>query len=146
MNLVEYIFYRVAKFYYKRDGSSAFRAVAVLSVMQGMLIVDLFLLIRVLFLHQSDVQDYVKYSRIIGIALAILLIALNYLHFKDKYWVNVKSWGVSEKKICLGKRNYRNDRYQIIRSTVPHRADGLLCDERFSNLVPDREQDRVLVD
>lgn len=97
MNLIEYIFYRVAKFYYKRDGSSAFRAVAVLSVMQGMLIVDLFLLIRVLFLHQSDVQDYVKYSRIIGIALAILLIALNYLHFKDKYWKLSDRWREKEK-------------------------------------------------
>ncbi|UXE67867.1 MAG: hypothetical protein KA713_04485 [Chryseotalea sp. WA131a] len=97
MNLVEYIFYRVAKFYYKRDGSSAFRAVAVLSVMQGMLLVDLLLLIRVLFLHQSDVQGYVKYGRMIGVALAVLLIALNYFHFRGKYWKLSDRWREKEK-------------------------------------------------
>ena len=98
MILFDYIFYRIAKFYYKRDGSSAFRAVAILSVLQGMLIVDLFLLIRILFLNQSDVQDYIKYGRMIGIALAILLIVLNYFYFRNRYWKLSDQWREKEKE------------------------------------------------
>mgnify|MGYP001582875045 CR=1 FL=1 len=96
MNLFEYIFYRIAKFYYKRDGSTAFRAVGILSLIQLMLVVDFFLMIRVLFLHQSDVQGYVKYGRTIGIVLAIILMVLNYFYFKNKYWRLSDRWREKE--------------------------------------------------
>lgn len=96
MNLFEYIFYRIAKHYYKRDGSSAFGAVAVLSIIQGMLMIDLFLIIRVMFLRQSDIQGYVKYGRIIGIVLSIMILILNYFYFRTKYWRLSDRWREKE--------------------------------------------------
>jgi hypothetical protein len=92
MRLFEYIFYRIAKHYYKRDGSTAFGAVAVLSLIQLMLITDFLLLIRVLFLHQSDVQDYVKYGRTIGGTLAVIMMVVNYFYYKNKYWRLSDRW------------------------------------------------------
>ena len=92
MNLFEYIFYRLAKFFYKRDGSTAIRAVGILSLIQILLLVDFFLFIRVLFLHQSDVQSYVKNGRTIGGVLAIIIMVLNFLYFKDRYWKLSDRW------------------------------------------------------
>jgi len=96
MDLFEYIFYRIAKFFYKRDGSTAIRAIGILSLIQLMLIVDFFLLIRVLFLHQADVQGFVKYGRTIGGVLAIVIVALNFFYFRDKYWRLSDRWRQKE--------------------------------------------------
>ena len=98
MRLFEYVFYRIAKFYFKRDGSSAFRTICIISFSQGALLADFFLIVRLLFLQQSDLAGYVKYSRTIGIVLALMLMGVNYLFFKNKYWKLSDRWREAESK------------------------------------------------
>ena len=96
MEIFDNIFYRVAKFYYKRDGSSAFRAIGIVSYMQAAVVVDIFLFIRVLFLRHLDFQPYLKYGRTIAIVLALVVMTLNYFYFKDKYWRLSDRWREQE--------------------------------------------------
>jgi hypothetical protein len=98
MNLFEYIFYRIAKFFYRGDGSAAIRAVAILSLVQILLVVDFFLLIRILSLQQSDVQGYAKFGRLFGGIIALVIVTLNTFHFRGKYWRLADRWRQAEEE------------------------------------------------
>jgi hypothetical protein len=106
MKLFEYIFYRIAKFYYKRDGSRAFGAVAVVSVMQGVLFADIMIVVLNLFVENATRSEYVKYGRPIGYLLAFSLIAFNYWYFKDTYWKLSDRWREKETSAQRRMRGY----------------------------------------
>ena len=96
MKLFEYIFYRIAKYFYKRDGSDAIRALGIVSVIQGVLLADLLIIFLKLFVPGSVSEEYVKYGRIVGTAVALGLMFINYQYFKKKYWMLSDRWRESE--------------------------------------------------
>jgi hypothetical protein len=50
MVMFDYIFYRIANFFYKKDGIDAYRAISILSVMQSLVIAEVIvILLRLLF-------------------------------------------------------------------------------------------------
>jgi hypothetical protein len=97
MRILDYIFYRIAKFYYKKDGRSAFRAIAIISFLEGALAVNLFLIVRIIFFKQSDFEKYIKYGSFIGVCIGIFLLVFNYFHFKEKYWKLSERWREEER-------------------------------------------------
>lgn len=93
--MFDYIFYRLANFFYRDDGNMAIRALAILSLTQGLFIIDItFLMLR--FTYSSFI--IAKYAKFSGQACAILLgliIILNYLRYRDKFSHFQKKWGDS---------------------------------------------------
>ncbi|HTJ51990.1 MAG TPA: hypothetical protein VL443_21160 [Cyclobacteriaceae bacterium] len=96
MKLFDYIFYRVAKKYYKRDGRDAFTAVLVVSIIQIELLADLFIILTKFFVPPSATTEYIKYGRILGIVIAVVFLIINYFYFKGKYWIFSNQWKESE--------------------------------------------------
>jgi len=78
INLFDYIFYRVYKFYQKRDGTPAIYASAVLSVMQFFLLLSTLALIR-LFIDFPIPQKYFV------IPIILLIIGINWFRYERDF-------------------------------------------------------------
>ncbi|RZK55445.1 MAG: hypothetical protein EOO87_07850 [Pedobacter sp.] len=81
----DYIFYRLAQWFFKKDGKSGIRAIALISSSQSFMVglivlsnVDLFLTVEERNLHSQKV-GYV------GAVVFLLLYFVNYNRFSDKY-------------------------------------------------------------
>ncbi|MGV2449779.1 hypothetical protein [Chryseobacterium sp.] len=77
----DYHYYRVAKFYYKRDGSDATTALISISAVQGWLVINILLFIKELFFQ--DIK--LKYGWIIFLAVMIGVLIYNKKKYKNKY-------------------------------------------------------------
>ncbi|WP_285010107.1 hypothetical protein [Pedobacter faecalis] len=96
MIVFDYIFYRVAKFFYKKDGIDAFRAVCTVSMIQGLTFgAFVFSILRMIF-GLSETAKHVNSSGGVGIAIGVILLTLNYLRYKGKYWRFAERWKDSE--------------------------------------------------
>jgi hypothetical protein len=94
MNVFDYIFYRIAKFYYKKDGLDAHGAIVILSVIQGILVIDILNILLRSFFSLNEIANYklpIPISRI-GIGLGIILMVLNYFRYKRQYWRLSERW------------------------------------------------------
>jgi len=78
INLFDYIFYRVYKFYQKRDGTPAIYASAVLSAMQFFLLLSTLALIR-LFIDFPIPQKYFV------IPIILLIIGINWFRYERDF-------------------------------------------------------------
>ena len=89
----DYVFYRIAKFYYKWDGSGASTATVGLSLVQ-VLYVGLVIsgTIRSIY-SRNETSPYSKTMGAIGAGILIVLIILNSIIYKDKYVLLRRRWG-----------------------------------------------------
>lgn len=92
MTAFDYIFYKVAKFFYKRDGIEASRAQAVVTVLQGFILIDLTGLILQPTVGLENLSEYLKYSTHIAVALSVVLFTFNHYRYKNKYWRFADRW------------------------------------------------------
>ncbi|QBA22449.1 hypothetical protein EU348_15150 [Chryseobacterium indologenes] len=77
----DYHYYRVAKFYYKRDGSDATTALISISAVQGWLVINILLFIKELFFQ--DIK--LKYGWIIFLGVMVVVLIYNKKKYKNKY-------------------------------------------------------------
>lgn len=86
----DYHYYRVAKFYYKRDGADATTALISVSAVQAWIIINI-----LLFFKESFFQDIkFKYGWVIFLIIMIGVLIYNKVKYKNKYselrnrWIN----------------------------------------------------------
>jgi hypothetical protein len=80
-NIFDYTYYRIAKFYFKRDGLEAFTSVLTISLIKGLYLMSLFFLLKDFFFYNRE-------GRIVGTfekAALLLVLLLLYLYNKKKY-------------------------------------------------------------
>lgn len=89
----DYHYYRVAKFYYKKDGADAVTAIISVSAVQSWVIINFFLFGKEVFF--SDVKVNYDYVFWIGIMIGFML--YNRKRYKNKYQQLRAKW-IHEKK------------------------------------------------
>jgi hypothetical protein len=92
--IFDYIYFRIAKFFFKRDGSDGVTAISIISLMQACIIVAIIVLILKL---TSLFEIAIISGKALGCFSAIIAVALmrvNFLFYKKKYhflrskWIN----------------------------------------------------------
>lgn len=97
MVVFDYMFYRMAVFFFRRDGSHAPRAVAFVSLSQAFLIFDFVLIIIHQFQVLRDSTLFKDNMALFGAALNLIFLLLNYWRYRRGYselsdrWRNVES-------------------------------------------------------
>lgn len=76
----------------KWDGMEAYTAIITISIVQTLLIFDLFLIIIRAFYEWSDIERYAKIGGTIGVCLLIVLGIFNFLKFKNKFEDYKRRW------------------------------------------------------
>lgn len=92
MTAFDYVFYKVAKFFYKRDGIEAARAQAIVTILQSFILIDVFGFILQTVVGLERLSEYVKYSTYIAAALTSVLFIFNHYRYKNKYWRFADKW------------------------------------------------------
>ena len=65
MKSFDYFFYRIAKFYYRKDGSDAIRAIAILSLIQALLVgTTITIILRLIYGYPTVAKHAKLYSDI----------------------------------------------------------------------------------
>ncbi|MGI9582586.1 hypothetical protein ACR1PO_15430 [Chryseobacterium sp. RRHN12] len=93
-NFFDYHYYRVAKFYYKRDGADATTALISVSAVQAWIVINIFLFMKELFF--KDIK--IKYSWIIFLAVMVGILIYNKKKYKSKYPILRNKWINESKK------------------------------------------------
>lgn len=89
----DYVFYRIAKFYYKWDGSTANTATVGLSLVQ-VLYIGLMVIGTIGSIYSRD--DTYRYSKTmgsVGVGILMALIILNSIVYNDRYILLRRRWG-----------------------------------------------------
>jgi len=94
MQAMDYIFYRTARFFYKKDGSTAHRALILLSAFQSLVIIETVLVLVFSFYSREELSQFKIAAKYLGGFLYIVIFFLNmwkyrgkYMNFRDK-WSN----------------------------------------------------------
>jgi riboflavin transporter FmnP len=85
MIFFDYIFYRIAKAYYKREGTDAFTASLLVGAMQATIICDIVLIIVRFFYSRQETSQHVTSIKYAAGIVIICLIILNYSKYKNRY-------------------------------------------------------------
>jgi hypothetical protein len=94
MKAMDYIFYRTARFFFQKDGSSAHRALILLSAFQSLLIIEIITVIIFSFYKRNELYQFTVVAKFIGVAICITVFFLNMRKYKGKYfrfrdmWIN----------------------------------------------------------
>lgn len=97
--IMDYMYIRMAKYFFKADGSSANRALILLSAFQGLIIIDLISAFVIFFFTREDTSGYTNIGKILAVAICIIIFYLNMLRYKDKYLHLRDKWVNEEKKV-----------------------------------------------
>lgn len=103
MRMFDYMYYRIAKFYYKKDGIDAMGAVIILSLVQASLIGELIAIVLRYFYSRIEITNYnlpLKASTI-GMIVFIAFTIFNYFRYKGRYWRFSDKWREEEKNNSL---------------------------------------------
>ncbi len=94
MNLFDYIFYRVYKFYQKRDGTPAIYASGVLTLMQFFLLLSILAAIRLII-------DFPIPQKYFNIPIIILLLGINWYRYEREFDIRKleSKWGKEDSTI-----------------------------------------------
>ncbi|WP_299754333.1 hypothetical protein [uncultured Pontibacter sp.] len=91
MVLFDYIYFRLAQFFFKKDGAAAYRANTFLTVMQMFLLLEICTLLNRYLLH-IDVSKPDIDLRILVAGPVLLLMAYNNYRYKHKYLIFRDKW------------------------------------------------------
>ena len=92
MVIFDYIFYRVAKAYFKRDGSSAITALISVSTVQCMLPSAFLLLLQKSFYSRESTHTYAKYEALFFVVCLLFALFLNHIKYKKMYFQLRDRW------------------------------------------------------
>jgi hypothetical protein len=92
IKLFDYIFYIIAKFYYKWDGSSASTAIVALSLVQALLIGSVLSSIVKIYFARNETYKYSRGLGFFGVAIFAGLFFLNNSRYKNMYIPLKNKW------------------------------------------------------
>jgi uncharacterized membrane protein len=110
MVIFDYIYFRVAKYFFRKDGTSAPRAIAIVTVVQVLLIGAILFTLEKHLLRVGVSKEIAKY---IGTLIAGVLLLLNYLRYKGKYFRYREKWLENEKT-----KDYRLKGYLVVMGII----------------------------
>ena len=89
----DYVFYRAAKFFYRRDGASASRAVITVSTVQFFIPSAIIVFVqRTLYGGRAVTAKHSKVEAMCFTGLLIVVTVLNFFRYKDRYRVLRERW------------------------------------------------------
>ncbi|WP_312306295.1 hypothetical protein [Chryseobacterium sp.] len=88
-----YDYYRVAKFYYKRDGADATTALISVSAVQGWIIINILLFIKEILFN----NEKLKYGWVVFLVVMVGILFYNKKKYKNKY-LELRSKWINEEK------------------------------------------------
>ncbi|WP_241331037.1 hypothetical protein [Chryseobacterium arthrosphaerae] len=88
-----YHYYRVAKFYYKRDGADATTALISVSAVQGWIIINILLFIKETLFN----NEKLKYGWVVFLVVMVSILFYNKKKYKNKY-LELRSKWINEEK------------------------------------------------
>ena len=92
IKIFDYIYYRLNKFYFKWDGENGSTSVIGLSMIQAMLIGNIFLIFLRCIFTKSEVQNHKHLLSSCVVLLFIGFVILNFILYKNKYFNLKKYW------------------------------------------------------
>lgn len=81
----DYIYYRVNKAYFKWDGRNGSTSIIAVSMLQTMIITDIFVVFIKMNFDENSVASYSKTIAYVAVALFCVFAFFNYFKYKDKY-------------------------------------------------------------
>ena len=90
--IFDYIFYRVAKFYYRRDGRLASTALISVTTTQVMPASAFIIFIQKCLYGREITASYSKLGAYLFVVVLLLAMFLNHLRYKDKYFRLRERW------------------------------------------------------
>lgn len=88
---MDYIYYRIAKFFYKSDGNIAMGALVILSMSEVLILSGILTLICRLFYTLEQIRNF-NIGGKEGVIVYFLLIVVNYLYYRNKYEILKERW------------------------------------------------------
>jgi len=95
--LFDYIFYRVARFYYKWDNSNGITGIIAVTMVQALLILDLIIIISKFKYDRTITSQYAPSIKLAASIFFIVLLLLNFRKYYDKFHTYKKRWNGEEK-------------------------------------------------
>jgi len=102
-HLFGYIYFRVAQFYFKSDGSNAVRALLAVSMIPTvtlMIVMEIFLHY---FFNLSEIRQYAKLGGIIISVIYLTICYVNYLIYRNSFFDLRDKWNSETSEIRLLK-------------------------------------------
>ncbi len=96
MQTMDYIFYRTAKFFYKKDGASAHRALILLSAFQSLVIIEVVSIIFFSFFSREEASRFTSISKFLGGTICVIVFFLNMWKYRGKYMQFRDRWSNEE--------------------------------------------------
>lgn len=81
----DYVCYRIARKYFKKDGVSSDRAIITLAFFYSLNVWNLAAVCVRLFFNRQQTSQYVTESKVIGMLILVGLYFLFWRHYKDRY-------------------------------------------------------------
>ncbi|PJJ48095.1 hypothetical protein [Hymenobacter chitinivorans] len=101
MNPFDYVFYRFARHYYKKDGRDAFTAQIVVSLLQSLWAIAIIYMILSATLPFVDRVQFLKASSKYFILISGPILYLNYRRYRNTYWELAGRWREKETEAQL---------------------------------------------
>ncbi|OXA87409.1 hypothetical protein [Flavobacterium hercynium] len=95
--IFNYTYYRIAKFYFKRDGLEAFTALLTISLIKAIYLMDIIFLIRDLFLDVEKANKVHFSEKIVVLLILFLIYLFNRKQYKGKYILFREKWSNEQK-------------------------------------------------
>lgn len=106
LTIFDYIFYRVAMYFFKRDGTHAPRAIVIVSLIQCLYLSSLIVTISRLIYSTQVTSQYSKLGGQLAGAIIVILVLLNYWRYKRWYSKFNSRWRNSETPTQKKVRGY----------------------------------------
>lgn len=99
----DYVYYRMAKAYYKRDGNDAIRSLIGIAMIQVLTILSPILFVLRLFLEREELRAYGKHMKYTTLIVFLGLLIYNSFKYKNKYEIYSEIWKNEPKRIRIYK-------------------------------------------
>lgn len=96
-NIFDYTYYRIAKFYFKRDGLEAFTALLTISLIYAFYLMDIFFLAKDLFFYAEKSNKVYLLEKIVLLLILFLIYFYNKKRYKGKYFFFREKWSKESK-------------------------------------------------
>ena len=81
----DYIYYRITQFYFKWDGRTGGTAIVAISMIQTLLVGDIFVFFSRLSFNRDDTAPYSKMIGYVFVLILVLLVIYNYHKYDGNY-------------------------------------------------------------
>lgn len=98
MNFIDYVFYRLAKVYFKYDGKTSASAKAILSGSQTFLIISIVMLFCLCIMERNNIQEQKEILILVLFVSYILFSIINGVRYKNKFDEFEQKWSSQSKQ------------------------------------------------